>query len=63
MSLRVFHLFFILISITLAGFVGVWSFRTQPQATALGVASLGIGAGLIVYFFWFLRKSRKLHAR
>ncbi len=60
MSLRAFHLFFIVVSIALAGFVGAWAFETRPAGGVLfGTASFAVGVFLIGYFFWFLRKMKR----
>ena len=60
MSLRAFHLFFIIVSIALAGFVGPWAFETRRAGGALlGTASFAVGIFLISYLFWFLRKMKK----
>lgn len=54
MSLKAFHIFFIAVSILLALAVGVWGVYVHLQETnlsllVLGVGSLAVGAGLIVY--------------
>ena len=61
MSLRAFHIVFVVVSTALAFFVGVWAVGHYSQygassALAIGVLSLGLGLGLVAYGFWFLRK-------
>lgn len=58
MSLRAFHLLFIAISVALAFGFGIWCLHNE--STAAGVASFIVGAGLVAYLFWFLRKTKKL---
>ena len=63
MSLRVFHIIFIVIStLTTLGF-GIWGLQ-QQSVNALygvwGVISLAISLGLIVYGFTFFKKLKKL---
>ena len=65
MSLRVFHLLFIALSVALAGFVAAWAagqYRVSHDATyAAGVvASIACGAGLAVYGMMFQRKTRHM---
>jgi len=61
MSLKAFHIFFILISTMLCIFFGVWAVRDYRMYgstvnLALGIASFVAGVGLVVYGRWFLRK-------
>lgn len=53
MSLRAFHLFFIVASMLLSGFLAVWAVRTSsyPYLAFAGVS----GVGLTVYLVWFLK--------
>ena len=55
MSLKAFHVFFISVSVLLCFGFGVWCFRNNGY-TGMGVGSLLIGVGLIVYEISFLRK-------
>ncbi len=63
MSLKAFHIFFILMSTVLAVGFGVWALRDYDQSgnpviLALGVGSF-VGSVLLVgYGVWFLRKLR-----
>jgi hypothetical protein len=65
MSLRFFHIVFIVLSALMALVVGIWAidaYRTDGSATwaALAVLALGGGALLVVYGNRFLQKTRKL---
>ncbi len=61
MSLKAFHIFFIILSTALAVGFGVWATRDFSQSgswvhLALGVGSF-IGSGVLVWYgIWFLRK-------
>jgi DNA-binding transcriptional regulator of glucitol operon len=61
MSLKTFHIFFIVVSTLLCVVFGVWAIRDFNQSgnwlhMALGVGSF-LGSGLLVrYGIWFLRK-------
>jgi hypothetical protein len=64
MSLRVFHLVFIALSILMCLFVGTWGVtehatRATPGSLVLGVACFALGAALAVYL---VRVYRKLEA-
>jgi hypothetical protein len=61
MSLKAFHVFFIVISTLLAVGFGVWG--TQDFAESGSLTHLGLGVGSLVgsvllvrYGFWFMRK-------
>ena len=59
MSLKVFHIFFILVSITLT--IGFGVFSIQSGTFLLwGSASLLASVLLVFYLFWFLRKAKSL---
>jgi hypothetical protein len=65
MSLRAFHLVFIVLSVVLAAFMAAWAagqYRLEPDpgylATAL--ASILAGGGLTMYLARFQRKTRNL---
>jgi hypothetical protein len=65
MSLRMFHLVFIGISVVLAAFVAAWAVQQYQAAQALIYAvtaalSLAAGGGLIAYGAAFQRKTRQL---
>jgi len=63
MSLKAFHIFFIVVSIIFAAGFGVWGLRAHSAGNdgahlAFGVAGLVAGAALVAYLFSFLRKLR-----
>ena len=65
MSLRVFHLVFIALSIVLAAFVAAWAagqYRTEPRGGYIvaGAASLVAAGALAVYGAAFQRKTKNL---
>jgi hypothetical protein len=66
MSLRFFHLFFILVAIVGADLFGVWSIwnytRTEDLVTlGLGVFSIVGGLGLIWYAIKLVKRLDELH--
>jgi hypothetical protein len=59
MSLKVFHIFFIILAILLSGGVAVWAFLNQADrgfAIACAVAAFL----LLVYGIYFIRKSKRI---
>ena len=61
MSLKAFHIFFIVLSTALAVGFGVWATRDFAQSgswvhLALGVGSFLGSVALVCYGAWFLRK-------
>ena len=62
MNLKAFHLLFIVLSAALAVVFGVWALGQQNGATylATAVASFVLGAGLLAYGVWFVRKMRRI---
>ncbi len=65
MSLRMFHLFFIALSVALAAFFAAWAvgeYRAANEAAYIAVAGLSAmtGAALIWYGRAFQRKTRQL---
>lgn len=66
MSLKTFHIFFIVLSTLLCIGFGVWSFGDfsgdGPGAAsiAMGVASLAGAVVLMCYGVWFLRKLKNV---
>ncbi len=65
MSLRMFHMVFIGVSVVLAVFVAGWAGQQFQTAHAVGyaltaVASLAAGCGLIAYGAAFQKKTRSL---
>jgi predicted Co/Zn/Cd cation transporter (cation efflux family) len=65
MSLRMFHMVFIGVSVVLAAFVAAWAVQQYQSVHAVGYAatavlSLVTGGGLIKYGTSFQRKTRTL---
>jgi hypothetical protein len=65
MSLRIFHIVFVTVSVLLAIFVGVWGVRTYLATREAGWLALGIlffvsGAVLVVYGTRVYRKLKEL---
>lgn len=65
MSLKSFHIFFIVVSIFLAFGFGAWSLfvhTTDPNVLylILGLCSLVVGIGLVVYGVKVVRKLRRI---
>ena len=65
MSLRMFHMVFIGVTVVLAAFVAAWAVQQFQATHATGyvmtaAASLAAGGGLIVYGTKFQRKTRTL---
>ena len=61
MSLKAFHIFFIVVSTLLCVGLGVWAVNDFGQSgswvhLALGVGSFIGGISLVCYGIWFLRK-------
>ena len=65
MSLRMFHMVFIGVSVVLAAFVAAWAVQQYQAVQAFGYAitaalALAAGGGLIAYGAAFQRKTREL---
>jgi len=65
MSLKAFHLVFILASIALSVWFGVWcvneySFTESTGTLAMGIISFASTLGMGFYLAWFLRKSKNI---
>lgn len=65
MSLKAFHIFFIAMSVLLCIGFGVWEFVAYAQSgdvpqLLLGITSLLVAGGLIVYGIRFLRKLKNI---
>ena len=63
MSLRMFHMVFIGVSVLLAAFVAAWAGQQYTAAHSVGyaltaVASLAAGCGLIAYGVSFQKKTK-----
>lgn len=60
MSLKAFHIFFVVVStLTALGF-GVWALGQPADAgyRVLGILALLVGIALPVYGWWFLKKTK-----
>ena len=65
MSLKAFHIIFIIFSTLLALGVGVWCLWVDlvegaPVYLAGAIASFACALGLIIYGIWFYRKMKRL---
>jgi len=65
MSLKAFHIFFIVLSVLTSAFFGAWLLLTDaiggaPMRIAFASVSFLAGAGLLVYGRFFLRKYKHL---
>lgn len=65
MSLRIFHIFFVIVCVGLSLWVGVWGIRNYMIERNAGALSLGIlflmsGAALVVYGTKVFAKLRNL---
>jgi hypothetical protein len=65
MSLKAFHVFFVVVSTLLALGFGVWSVADYSRTGQGGTLAMGIagfvGAGVLVWYgFWFLRKLKNV---
>ncbi len=61
MSLKAFHIFFIVVSMVLCVGVGVWATQDFGRSGSWGHLTLGVGSfagsiALACYGVWFLRK-------
>jgi hypothetical protein len=59
MSLRAFHIFFIVLSLLLAAGCAAWGFA-NGLAPAFGFTCCGIAVALLLYGVYFLRKTRRI---
>ena len=65
MSLKAFHIFFIILSTLLAVALGVWALDEFGRSAswvhlALGVGSFIASGVLVLYGIWFLRKLKRV---
>lgn len=65
MSLKAFHVVFVTLSTILAMGFGLWALRDARSGGGIGswvasIASFVVGAALICYGRWFLRKLRNV---
>lgn len=66
MSLKTFHIIFVLLCIVAADMFGAWAvfdYRQSGNTTnlVLGIASFVFGLGMIAYGAWFVRKLTRAH--
>jgi hypothetical protein len=59
LTLRTFHIFFIALSIVLASGFGTWAMFNHD--IVLGILSLVVALGLVVYGGYFVRKAQRIH--
>ncbi len=59
MSLKVFHLLFIVLAILLAIGCALWAFLNDA-GVAFGIGSAVSAVALVIYGIWFLKKSQKI---
>ena len=59
MSLKSFHIAFIIIATLLAAGCAVWAFANHAS-TAFGVGSAIVALALIAYGIWFVKKARHI---
>jgi hypothetical protein len=59
MSLRAFHILFIILSIVMSAGCAWWGFA-NGVAPLFGIACAAVAIGLVVYAIFFLRKTKKL---
>lgn len=59
MSLKAFHILFIILAILLAAGCAVWAAVNQAPA-AFGIVSAVVAVALVIYGICFLKKSRKI---
>lgn len=57
MSLKVFHVIFIILATLLAAGCAVWSFY-HDTARVFGIACVVIAVALVIYGVWFIKKSK-----
>lgn len=65
MSLKAFHIVFVIASVVLGLGFGIWAIVQFAHAgsaamMALGIASLVFAVGMVVYGVWFLRKLKNV---
>lgn len=65
MSLKAFHVFFVLLSIALCGTCALWASREYMNEKATGMLVFAIlsalsGVGILIYGVWFVRKQKHL---
>jgi hypothetical protein len=59
MSLRAFHILFIVLAILMAAGCAWWAFA-NGVAPAFGISCVVVAIGLVIYAVYFLKKTKKL---
>ncbi len=59
MSLRAFHIIFIILAIVMAAGCSAWAF-INGVSVIFGAGSALVAVGLIIYGIWFVIKSRNI---
>jgi hypothetical protein len=59
MSLKGFHIVFIILSVVLTAGFAAWSFQNDT-AIPVGIGSAVMSVLLVVYGIWFVKKSRNI---
>jgi hypothetical protein len=59
MSLKAFHVFFIVLSILLAAGCAVWSFA-NGVSVAFGGGCAAVAAALMIYGMFFIKKAKRI---
>ena len=57
MSLKAFHIIFIILAMSLAAVCAAWSFA-NAIAIPFGICSVVVGIVLLIYGIWFIKKSK-----
>ena len=63
MSLKHFHVVFIVFAVLICAGFGAWALLAKDQSGAVrasGIFSLVLGGGLSIYGIWFYRKSKRV---
>ena len=65
MSLKAFHVFFVVLSVLCALGFGAWALLDYQRTGSGGILALGVlgfaaAAALVVYGLWFLRKLKNV---
>ena len=61
MSLKAFHIVFILLSVSITTGFGLWALTSHPDYKGWGIACLVAAACLVVYGVAFLQKLKREH--
>lgn len=59
MSLKGFHILFVIVAMLMAFLCGGWAFYFEVEGL-FGGFSLFVGAVLLVYCGWFIKKARRI---